>query len=350
MVLAWHYLGATIDPTLGLWAKGIARTLILGRTGVDLFFVLSGFLITGIVLDRRRKAIAFLGSFYLRRALRILPAYLLLVAAFWALVALTGPNPAFNADTPPWRHLTLTQNLWMAEQGRWGPDAVSVTWSVAIEEQFYLLFPLCMLALPRRAVVWALLLTALASIAWRAWVYATNGAAFAAYVSTPARLDALAFGGMLAWAWREPRLQGWFVRHRVTLFAATGLCLALTPLLAIVIARDLPWHMFTWAHTYLSLFFSAFLLCVLLAAGSPLAAPLRTGGLRSIGAVSYALYLFHPFALSCAFLLAGRTEHIRDLQDLVTVGVALAATLCICFLSARFVERPAIRLGRRFAY
>ena len=350
MVLAWHYLGATIDPTLGLWAKAIARTLILGRTGVDLFFVLSGFLITGIVLDRRRKAVAFLGSFYLRRALRILPAYLLLVAAFWSLVALTAPSPAFNADTPLWRHLTLTQNLWMADKGRWGPDAVSVTWSVAIEEQFYVVFPLLMLALPRRAIVWALLLVALASIAWRAAVYATTGAAFAAYVSTPARLDALAFGGMLAWAWREPRLQSWLVGHRGALFAITAGCLALTPALAIVIARDLPWHMFTWAHTYLSLFFSAVLLCVLLAAGSPLAAPLRASGLRSIGALSYALYLFHPFALSCAFLLTGRTEHIRDLQDLATVAFALLATLCICVLSARFMERPAIRFGRRFAY
>ena len=350
MVVAWHYLGATLDPTLGFWAKATARTLILGRTGVDLFFVLSGFLITGIILARTRPAIGFLGSFYLRRALRILPPYLILVAVFWLIVATGASNPAFNADTPWWRHLSFTQNLWMSENARWGPDAISVTWSVAIEEQFYLVFPLLMLLLPRRAVPAMLVAAALASITWRAWVYAGPQTAFTAYVSTLARLDALAFGGVLAWAWREPRARAWLESKRRALFLVTVACLALTPALAVLIARDLSWHMFSWAHTYLSLFYSAVLVCVLLASGTRFASLLRAKWLGFVGGISYSVYLFHPFMLSCAFLIAGRTEHVRNWSDAAIVLAALVATLAWCTLSSRGIEKPAIRFGRRFAY
>ena len=350
MVLAWHFVGATIDPTLGLWAKAIARTLILGRTGVDLFFVLSGFLITGIILDRTRPAGAFLGSFYLRRALRILPPYLLLVAVFWAIVALGASNPAFNADTPLWRHLTFTQNQWMADQARWGPDAISVTWSVAIEEQFYLVFPLLMLLAPRRFVPAMLITIALASIAWRSAVYTGPGTALSAYVTTPARLDALAFGGMLAWFWRDAAARSWLEAHERLWHTIVVGCLALTPALAVLIARDLPWHMFTWAHTYLSVLFTLLLLCVLLASGSRWTAVLRMRWLRFVGAISYSAYLFHPFLLSSAFLIAGRTEHISNWSDLATVVAAAVATLAVCTFTLRSVERPAIRYGHRFAY
>lgn len=350
MVLAWHYLGATIDPNLGFLAKATARTLFLGRTGVDLFFVLSGFLITGIILDRTRNATSFLASFYLRRALRILPSYLVLVTVFWLIVAAGASNPAFNADVPWWRHLTFTQNYWMSEHGRWGPDAISVTWSVAIEEQYYLVFPLLMLLVPRRMVPAMLGAVALASIAWRAWVYAGPDSVMAAYVSTPARLDALALGGLLVLAWRAPRARAWLESNRRAVFAVTAGALAIAPALAVLVARDLAWHMFHWAHTYLSLFYSCVLLCVLLAGSTRFGALLRTKWLRFTGGISYSVYLFHPFMLSCAFLIAGRTEHIRDWSDAAIVAAALAATLTYCTLSARAIEQPAIRFGRRFAY
>ena len=349
MVVAWHYLGATIDPRLGLWAWGMSRTLILGRTGVDLFFVLSGFLITGIILDRSRPAAAFLGSFYVRRALRILPPYLLLVGVFWLIVSTGASNAAFNDDTPLWRHLTFTQNLWMAENGRWGPDAISVTWSVAIEEQFYVLFPLLLL-LARRHVPMALLALAVVSIAYRAFAYHGPATTFTSYVSTPARLDALALGGVLAWAWREPRARAWLESNRRLLFATMAVGAALTPVLAIVIARDMGWHMFYWAHTFLSAFFCLSLACVLLARQTWLGGLLRAKWLRSAGGLSYSLYLFHPFMLSCAFLLAARTEHIRNLGDFGVVLAALAATIVLCRFSARCIEQPAIRAGRRFTY
>ena len=79
MVLAWHFVGVMVDPGAAPWEFATYHALRLGRTGVDLFFVLSGFLITGIVLDRQRPARQFLLSFYLRRSLRVLPPYIALV-------------------------------------------------------------------------------------------------------------------------------------------------------------------------------------------------------------------------------------------------------------------------------
>src|SRR4029453_4834670 len=250
MVLAWHYIGAIVDPSLGPWAHWLAATLILGRTGVDLFFVLSGFLITGIILGRSRENLPFLGVFYLRRALRILPPYLLLVGIFWMVVWSGASNPAFNDETPLWRHLTFTQNCWMADHARWGPGAISVTWSVAIEEQFYLVFPLLMLLVPRRLLPAMLIALAVASVLYRLSVYTGPSAAFDAYVSTISRLDGLAVGGLLACAWRQPAIRARLEANRSGVFALTAVGLAIVPVLGYLVQTDLGWHMFHWGHTY----------------------------------------------------------------------------------------------------
>jgi peptidoglycan/LPS O-acetylase OafA/YrhL len=171
MVLVWHFVGAMIDPQLGSWTKIVYHLTILGRTGVDLFFVLSGFLITGIILDRKKSARPFLVSFYARRLLRIAPSYLLLVLVFWSVVSQGVRNDAFNADTPLWHHLTFTQNWWMAAQDKWGPGAISVTWSVAIEEQFYIAFPVLVILTPHKRLPLLLTLIAGFSIASRAFAY-----------------------------------------------------------------------------------------------------------------------------------------------------------------------------------
>ena len=128
IVLLWHFVGALMDPSLGSWTKAVYNTTILGRTGVDLFFVLSGFLITGIILDKSQAPSQFLKHFYIRRVLRIVPSYALLILVFWLAIVVGVDNYAFNSETPWWHHATFTQNLWMAEHDRWGPGAISVIW------------------------------------------------------------------------------------------------------------------------------------------------------------------------------------------------------------------------------
>jgi len=225
-----------------------------------------------------------------------------------------------------------------------------VNWSVAIEEQFYLAFPLLILLLKPRHVPAMLVAVAVVSIGYRLAVYSGPATAFDAYVSTIARLDGLAVGGVLAWAWRIQDVRSRLADKRGLVFAAAGAGFFVLPVLALAISRDLGWHMFHWGHTFLSLWFGAMLLSVLLARGTFGAAPLRARLTRFAGKISYSLYLFHPLVLSAVFMAAGRPELVRGLPDAGYVLCALVLTVTLCWLLSRFVETPAIRSGRLLKY
>lgn len=350
MVLAWHFVGVMIDPGAAPWEFATYHALRLGRTGVDLFFVLSGFLITGIVLDRQRPARQFLSSFYLRRSLRILPPYIALVGIFWVLVAAGMNNRGVNDQTPFWYHLTFTQNWWMATNWTFGPDALSVTWSVAIEEQYYLLAPLALLWMPRRWIPAFLVLTALSSALFRAWIYSGPETIISAYILTPSRLDGLAAGGLLAWLWRDPAAHAWIVARERGLAWLTMAGLVGMAGLAAMMARDLAWHMFTWGHAYLGVLATLVIACTLLHAGSAAMRPLRNAPLRFVGSISYSLYLFHPCIFGAAILLFGHKPVAGNWRDWLMVLGALAVSLAVCAASMALVEGRLINYGRRFGY
>jgi peptidoglycan/LPS O-acetylase OafA/YrhL len=350
MVLVWHFVGALIDQ--GLWgAKLVYALTIFGRTGVDLFFVLSGFLITGILLDRRQaSATKFLRHFYFRRILRIVPSYLVLVAVFWAAVALGPQNDAFNGDIPLWHHLTFTQNWWMAVNNRWGPSAISVTWSVAIEEQFYLVFPLLVLCTPRKHFPLLLIAIAVGSAAFRATAWLIFDNAFLMYVHTLSRLDGLVAGAGIAWAWRHPDFWGWVMKRQVPLRRLFLGLIWTIPLFLIAIQVNLPLNMAVWGHSYLTILYALALALILVQLNQKGTRVLRYQWLGQLGGISYTVYLFHPIALTCTFILAGRPERISSWQDAGVAAGALCATLIWASISQKFLERPLIRAGRRFQY
>jgi peptidoglycan/LPS O-acetylase OafA/YrhL len=165
-----------------------------GPMGVRLFFVLSGFLITGILLRARDQSTGVIGiwrAFYVRRMLRIFPlAYLALAIAWIAGV------PTMVAS--PWWYLSYTSNILVSIQGEFAPG-LGHFWSLAVEEQFYLVWPAVVLWTPRRWVLAVMVGVALASMVIR-WGLVTKAGIVPAYVLTPARLDALAWGGVMA-AW-----------------------------------------------------------------------------------------------------------------------------------------------------
>jgi peptidoglycan/LPS O-acetylase OafA/YrhL len=187
-----------------------------GTGGVRLFFSLSGFLITGILLRSRERLESSeltlaraLGRFYARRTLRIFPLYYFVIAAALAL------------GLPPTRRLlgwlvTYTLNFHMARQG-WYEESFAHFWSLAVEEQFYLAWPWLILALPRRLVLPAVLATIAVSPAYRLrYVLSgyTSVTGLATYISTLTCLDALGAGALLALLWRSVSRQRllWFVR------------------------------------------------------------------------------------------------------------------------------------------
>src|SRR5882757_1657709 len=164
MVLVSHYAVFGFVTKHGSLTSYLKALPGLGWSGVDLFFVLSGFLIGGILLDARESSNYF-QVFYARRFFRIVPIYAV-VLLFFAVaggVARSAQGRDFTwlfANSMPWyAYATFTQNFWMVFHGSAGGNWLAPTWSLAVEEQFYLTLPLVVRFVSRqRLIVWLVLL------------------------------------------------------------------------------------------------------------------------------------------------------------------------------------------------
>lgn len=204
LVLYVHVLHTWVPnhPEWLFWLRNISA---LGWTGVHLFFVLSGFLIAGILMENRDSRNYF-RVFYLRRSLRILPIYFVLLAMYAVLssrVSIWPPDASPPEEIPAWSYLLLVQNFYMARHAVPEMDVLFVTWSVALEEQFYLFLPFCIWVLPRRYWPWFFGALVLLGPLFRAnldWP--------APGMLLPGALESLGGGSWLAWAFRERK--DWF--------------------------------------------------------------------------------------------------------------------------------------------
>src|SRR5579862_3633575 len=191
LVILCHYVGNADHVRLGYWPHRFLLAFTAGWSGVDLFFVLSGFLIGGILLDAR-QAPHFFRAFYMRRVHRILPIYyiwtllfgVIVLAALWFAPGRYPVAPSDLAQVP--LHLFFLQNIWI------GMPAFAwiwfvVTWSLAVEEQFYILMPPLIRFLSRRNLVRVLSATILAAPLFRAAVFSITGNPYSASIPTPGR-------------------------------------------------------------------------------------------------------------------------------------------------------------------
>lgn len=343
-VLAWHYLVGliTVSHESPWWA--LHRILSSSWSGVDLFFVLSGYLIGGILEDNK-TAHNFFSVFYWRRACRILPAYLLNLAVFIGLPLVFVDffaGSAFVQDPlPAWSYLALIQNLFMALKGELA--GWSVTWSLAVEEQFYLALPL-LVRFGRRYLVPVLAIGCVASPILRFLL--PNPVA--AYVLPFARCDSLFLGVLLAL----------LVRHRPEVAARIGRMRGVLPALA-VCGLTMSLVQPSWAREPMrsagvfvfALAFGMLLLRSQVSQGGALNHVLRNKALGWLGRRAYFVYLAHITAL-IAFhgLLLRQWPRIARPEDLLVTLVALLATLAAAEVSWRLIEEPAIRAGRRLDY
>ena len=214
MVMFFHFTGHHGEPG---WLRQAA---VLGQTGVDLFFVLSGFLITRILLATR-EAPHFFRTFYTRRALRIFPLYYGYLVFHYLVLPMCFhyPVPAWEKQWWFWFYL---QNIPAIFPGHniSGPGHF---WSLAIEEHFYLFWPLAVWALSRRGFTWFALGTIVLAPVLRA-IFLVQG--WQVFYFTFTRMDALAYGGVLALIYTSVQLECWKPWLRG---AAIGLPLLLAP-------------------------------------------------------------------------------------------------------------------------
>ncbi len=343
----------------------------LGWFGVDLFFVLSGYLITGILLDAK-GADHYFRNFYVRRVLRIFPLYyVILIASLYVLPHLLPPDKAARfgsvAGDAPYYWLYLS-NFVSARVGAPIHGVLDVTWSLAIEEQFYLVWPAVVFFCSRRALVRIAAGLAVASLATRIGLhYFSSYNAYSIYVLTPCHLDGLVAGAVLAvWA-REP---GGLARLRSKARVAV---LTMLPLvIGIHIAEQLlePPNPFgqglgpifiTVGFSLLAVLFGGLLILVVTATpGSTLHRVFTTSFLRTFGKYSYGLYLVHlPIRALIRDRVLGPTApgprfvfpEIFGSQlpgQLVFYLLAGGAALGVAWLSFHLFEKQFLKLKRFF--
>jgi peptidoglycan/LPS O-acetylase OafA/YrhL len=306
-----------------------------GYMGVDLFFVLSGFLITGILV-RSRDNERYFTNFYARRALRIWPLYYALL--FFTFVLLPAIQPQLRqvifALCHPWQSFPFfLQNLMLRGNAY---DALRVTWSLAIEEQFYLVWPIVVWLAPRRMLKLLAVSGLLLSLALRWSVLYGLIPPLIIYTNTLTRLDGLALGAFLAL---------WIPEANSRTVKWTGLATmaAAVPLtLAVLYSEKAQWSF----YSLVALSFAG-LLCV--AIQIPRAANLEF--LKYTGKISYCLYLVHvPI---CAFLTSPRIYRLFQWgtpvwSDALLFVVSLALCYAVAATSWHFFESKILRLKSRF--
>jgi peptidoglycan/LPS O-acetylase OafA/YrhL len=317
-----------------------------GWLGVDLFFVLSGFLIGGILLDNRGSP-RYFATFYLRRACRIFPVYYVVLAVVLTLAALFAGNSWLDAPLPAPAYLTYTQNIVMAETGRLGVAWLLPTWTLAVEEQFYFLLPVIIFLTPRRYIISLALTVIAAAPLFRVAAFATMNDV-AAGMLLPSRCDLLFFGVLSAAIYRQPALWSRATANGAralkcgALIGVTGICAVLAAT-AWFADRDLIMIM---TPTVGGLLCSSYVL--LMVSGAPEAARFRSPFLRFFGAISYGLYLIHQpiCGLMHGILLDARPD-IANLAQLAVTGAALALSVGLAFVSWTYFEAPIVRFGRQ---
>lgn len=326
-----------------------------GWLGVQLFFVLSGFLITGILLDTRTKP-GYFRSFYKRRALRIFPLYY----AVLALIFFVGPILAWSPTwveavrRDQWFYWLYVAN-WSDPFGR-GIPGLQHFWSLAVEEQFYFVWPLIVLVTRRRQLkaLCAVLIVVTPFI--RLGLRLSGLPVEAAYTFTVARWDALAAGALVACLIRDASGRDLLMRWRAPVAWLTGTILVV--LVAVLHGFHQNDLIVQIVGQTLCAVLSAVLICYAVDNGSTaprrLQAALSWSRLRTVGKYSYAMYILH-FPIHHLLepvlgdMVRGADTPWRLLRLAVYVGVVFVLTLLAAMASWRLIEKPFLDLKETVA-
>ena len=353
LVLFHHFTLFDPSTSLGAWMGFLA---LLGWCGVDVFFVLSGFLITGILIDARGSD-RYFTSFYMRRVLRIFPLYYLIV--FLSFVVL-GRFPWWHnllvgaGEVPQWPYWTYLVNFAIAERGDFQHGVLDVAWSLAIEEQFYLLWPAIVWLLPPRWLGWLCGLIVLTVPLLRSLALDGNAEPVDVYVLPHLRADALALGALLAWLSRRAVLE------RATAFGPWIVLGASAAAIWCAVAAGSPWW---WEPLTQRVGYSLFAMAgaglVIVAVtgrGSLWQRALSAGWLRAFGKYSYAMYLLHlPVSRIVQEFVMGPDEFPSLFgavwpAQLGFYALATVPTFALAWLSWHTFEAPILRLKAKFPY
>lgn len=360
LVLIDHWTAERLPPAL---------TLPLGSLGVTIFFVLSGFLISRILLSGKDKLPlpktshlgSYLKTFYIRRTLRIFPIYYL---ALFVLYLLNEPPVR---RTIGWLAL-YASNLYIARYATW-MGTVDHLWSLAVEEQVYLFMPMLLFLLPRNWVMPTALLMLIGSVSLRYGLLLHGDPWFIGYVSMPTCLDAFGLGLAMAWLWLYQR-----ARFEALFSSSVGLLVSIAVLGVVVWAAKAyaaqhplvdhnSFNVYTHVWERLAASFIGFFLIgrAIIGFKGPMKTLLEHPISQYLGQISYGLYLYHNFIYNAYH--TPQTHIVLRVWRKLTSWVSfldssfafqfiylLAITIGLATLSWFLIEKPINKLKDRFAY
>jgi peptidoglycan/LPS O-acetylase OafA/YrhL len=303
-----------------------------GWMGVDLFFVLSGFLITGILLDTKQLE-GYFKNFYARRCLRIWPLYYSVLFFMFVVVPILRPeaHTIFEARSSPWWGYPVFLQNFLVPIPTMAAGALGVTWSLAVEEQFYLVWPLvvrfCTQAQLRRIAIAVICFSPV--LRFYLSLHQIN-----IYSNTFCRLDGLMAGALLALVIRSAS----FVPSKLLTRAWVTLLVSAPLALVIEVAFHARWIVFSLT----ALSSVSFIYLSLFSTQKWLQAFLTNRFLVFTGTISYGIYLLEKIPLDAA-----KTFHL-DRHPLLALPITVAATYALAAVSWNLLERPMLKLKRFF--
>lgn len=347
-VIFVHFTFSNYSRAHGL-LKPIALFAQNGWIGVPLFFALSGYLITGILLDSLGDS-HFFKRFYARRTLRIFPVYYFMLFGLIAVSAVMGWRWTF----PPWVFLLyLTNYLALHVAAHVGPWLdIGHLWTLAVEEQFYMVWPLCVFLLRKKSrllSVTALLI--IVSVALRWFLTEQGVAAGTVRFNTACELDSLLLGAFAAQLMRS-RFRHLAMGAAPWLFAITSVGLALEYMYGGHFDYLQSPGFLIWGFLLIAVWCASLTLWTTIPGSAPsvVFSPLP---FKWLGRYSYGIYLYHGMLVPVVYPL--RVWVLSKVTNKV-VGVAApllilsAASILVAVLSFHLLEKPFLRLKRYFNY
>ncbi len=340
-VLTFHYINNSFVNSNPIYLNKIeiwiSKLTSIGWAGVDLFFVISGYLIGRILFSNLNK-LNFFKTFYIRRFCRIIPIYFLLLISYFIISQIFQNQThiiLFEKPIPLVYYFTLIQNFYMSSYGHFGPNALTPTWSLAVEEQFYIVIPFLIYFIKEKKIPYVIFCLIGLSILFR--YFSTNW--YMEYTHTLSRIDAPLLGVLLAYS---KSYKGW-----VNEFLNSK-----TIMIIIIIILSLLYVYFKQLnHTLIAVIFTICLQKIIQLEKSIFYDILTSKILLFFGKYSYFIYLFHTLINGLFFLIVKGTNPCLHSADCYFItAFSLCVTCILAKISFNLIESKFIAFSHKFNY
>ena len=341
IVVLFHYLNCSYSNNfeLNLFEQLISKITSFGWSGVNLFFVISGYLI-GTILLKNKSTTNYFSTFYARRFLRIVPLYFIFLMVFIFFNSLFKDSSLvlFEKPIPVWQYFLFVQNFSMSHLGHFGPNALTPSWSLAIEEQFYLIAPLIVFFLRRNI----LLIVSLYLIVFSIFFRINSDNWYMEYTHFLSRVDSLSIGLIIAiLSQNSNELAILSKKRNIFIFIIIFMCL----LFGYTIFKQIN-------HTFISYFFGGVLVFSFsLKEETFLYKILVNKVTLFFGKYSFFIYLFHQLINGLLFAYIFNSNPVLNTTNNYLVEIlAVLLTMFLAVISFKFYESKFIEIGQTLTY